>query len=135
MAFWKNKNIWGPILAGFVLAIMILLIISRFFEGWQLSLSNNLYGRYEPSKDIIIVAVDQKTIDELGPLSTWSRSNYADVLADLNKYQPKVVAFDYYFLKPRDEEGDARFFDELTKTANYVTVLYVSKIKIGRAHV
>ena len=82
---------------------------SQLLSLWQLDFSNNLYGKLEPSNDIVVVGIDNRTIENLGWPDNWSRGIYARMLDNLNQYDPEVVAFDIVFLNERDEEGDNKF--------------------------
>jgi adenylate cyclase len=120
MKFWKNKKIFTLIIAAGISALMVLLVILNVFEVFQLKLSDNLYGRNpNPSEDIVIVGIDENTFNSetgLGPISFWSRANYATTLDNLNKYEPTLVLFDILFITERDEKGDEMFASALEST-------------------
>ena len=50
--------------------------------------------------DIKIIGIDAKTMDEYGPIQTWSRERYADLINKLNideVSKPYVIGFDILF--------------------------------------
>ncbi len=52
------------------------------------------------SNDIKIIAIDERTLEELGPIGTWSRQYYADLVRQLNTHEdarPAVIGFDIIF--------------------------------------
>jgi adenylate cyclase len=119
MAFWKNKNFFVFLVAFCTVALFTL--GENVFEPWQLRLADNLYGLNKPSPDIVIVQVDDKSLDAsqgLGPVTDWSRNNYAQVLENINKHHPRLVAFDVFFKDAKDAKGDLRLRDALAKTKN-----------------
>jgi len=97
----KNKNIKKLIFAviiGFaVTMISLILTLLNPFNSWHLKLTNSLFTRNEPSKDIVIVAIDNASIDpanNLGRFADWSRTYYAEVIQKLEKAGAKVIGFD-----------------------------------------
>ncbi len=63
-----------------------------------------LRGQVHPSPDILIVAIDQKTIDDLGAWP-FSRVHYARMLENLKQDGAAVVGFDITFPKPDEKSG------------------------------
>ena len=73
---------------------------------------------------IKIIGIDEKTMSDLGPIQTWSRSNYAELLNKLNENEdskPMVVGFDIQFSGNVDD-GDSEFVDAAKKSGNVVIV-------------
>lgn len=105
-----------------MMVIMIVLSSSNALKGWQLFFADSLYQGKNPGDQIVIVHVDQKTIDPdgLGEYGTWNRSNFARVLKNINKHEPKLVAFDFFFRAAKDDAGDGEFRDALSQTKNPV---------------
>jgi len=61
-------------------------------------------GQLRPSPDILIVAIDQKTLDDLGAWP-FSRVHYARMLENLKQDGAAVVGFDVTFPKPDEKSG------------------------------
>lgn len=61
-------------------------------------------GRAYPSPEIIVVAIDQKTLDDLGAWP-FSRMHYVDMLNHLVADRAKVIGFDIAFPKPDEKSG------------------------------
>ena len=73
---------------------------------------------------IKIIGIDEKTMNELGPIQTWSRSTYADLLNKLTENEdskPMVVGFDIQFSGNVDD-GDAAFVEAAKQSGNVVIV-------------
>lgn len=127
MHILKNKKMIAGLIAGCVSVILFVAVATNLLQVWQLKFANNLFANKSAnsSKSIIIIGVDDKTIDPytgLGEMGKWDRSNYATVLNNLNKYQPKVVGFDFYFKDKRSENGDNEFGQSLIATKNPVII-------------
>lgn len=76
------------------------------------------------NQSIKIIAIDEKTLGELGPYGTWPRSTYATLLENLGDY-PSVVGFDIMFIGNMDEEDDAVFEETLKKNDNVVMTSHI----------
>ena len=61
----------------------------------------------EPSSDVVIVAIDEKSLRELGPQRKWGREKYAELVTALGEAEALVVAFDILFTQ-RSEAKDAK---------------------------
>lgn len=68
-------------------------------EKWQLKLTNRFYDRNEPSSEIVIVGIDEHSInpDGIGKWGTWSREVYAQAIENLEEAGAKVIALDLTF--------------------------------------
>ncbi|MCR5215302.1 MAG: adenylate/guanylate cyclase domain-containing protein [Eubacterium sp.] len=75
--------------------------------------------------DIKIIGIDEKTLEELGPMQTWSRSVYAELLEKLYENEenlwPTVVGFDIQFSGEIDQ-GDDEFSAIARKAGNVIIV-------------
>jgi len=116
MKFIKNKTAFALILGSASGLLLIILAAGNVFDIWQLHLSDFLFSPRKTSEEIVIVPVDDKTISRLGPFDTWDRGNFAKVLENINKYDPKVVAFDFFFKSAKDPQTDEAFKEALQKT-------------------
>jgi adenylate cyclase len=54
---------------------------------------------------VVIVAIDQKSLDALGHFP-WQRDRYTQLLQQFDQAQPNVVAFDLVFSEPTPEDQD-----------------------------
>ncbi len=82
---------------------------------------------------IKIIAIDEKTMEELGPINTWSRQYYADLINYLNSDEdakPSVIGFDIifsgYFGEEGISDGDKAFVDAC---ATYDNVVVASQLE------
>jgi len=71
-------------------------------------------GPRELTENIVIVSVDDKSIEELGRWP-WKRSLIADELKKIAQGNPKTIAFDMVFSEP-DPTAQAQIFQDLKKS-------------------
>ncbi len=71
-------------------------------------------GNVKPGLQIAIVAIDEKSINELGRWP-WSRRRLAELVGKLADYHPKIVAFDIVFSEPESKDADAMLGVSLQK--------------------
>jgi len=99
-----------------VIALLITVMLSflfsiGLFSNIQTSLSDSFYGGLFPREDIIIVAIDDKSMQEIGRWP-WDRENFAEIIPLLK--ETKVTGIDVAFFEESNEESD----DALIKAAN-----------------
>lgn len=110
---YKSKFLLEWLIAiGLTLALMSLIIVSNITKPIGSGIYDQIQSIFEdtPTNDIVIVAIDDRTIDELGG---WpiSRLNYAQLLKNLadTDNKPKAIGFDILFF---DETKDDQLFIE-----------------------
>lgn len=121
-----------------VFLIVLLLSVTNLLSPLDYILRDGLYQipRGVDSR-IKIIAIDEATLEALGPIQTWSRSYYADLIRILNGNEaskPSVIAFDIIFSGYVDTEGDMAFAKEAADSGNVVTAsqfVYSEKSEIG----
>lgn len=105
--------------------LIFLLTVTNLFSSVDYMLKDALYQipRGIDSR-IKIIGVDDKTLEELGPINTWSRQNYADLIAQLNKdgVGPEMIAFDILFSGTVEDTGDTAFAKAAKEAGNVITV-------------
>ena len=114
-----------------VIALVFLLTITNLFSHLDYMLKDALYQIPRGvSSQIKIIAIDDKTLEELGPINTWSRQYYADLINILNSNEnakPAVIAFDILFSGYFGDnntivEGDMAFAEAAKESGNVVAV-------------
>lgn len=78
-----------------------------------------LYHSTRPQPQIAIIAIDKKSLDEIGTFP-WSRAIHAQLLQRLAQAPPRVIAFDIVFAPPTAE--DASFASALAQAGNAIVV-------------
>jgi adenylate cyclase len=87
-------------------ALVSLLWALGFWQGLEQSSYSpllRLRGAIPWDDRVVIVAIDQKSLDALGHFP-WKRDRYTQLLQQLDQAQPNVVAFDLVFSEPTPED-------------------------------
>ncbi len=97
------------------------------FASFDYMMKDTFYQRPRGvDNNIKIIAIDEKTLEELGPIGTWSRQYYADLIGQLytDETGPAVIGFDIIFSGYFDGEsgktGELAFADACKKAGNVV---------------
>jgi adenylate cyclase len=84
--------------------------------NWQLR--DSLFTSTAPSPNIVIVAIDDETLDTYGRLGDWSRSLHAQAIDNLDAAGASVIGFDVLFAEPAP--GDAELEAAMLNAENVV---------------
>lgn len=79
------------------------LFLAGYFVSLQSVFSDKLYGDRPHSPEIVIVAIDNESIGQIGRWP-WDRSVHADFFRKLAAYRPRAVGVDIAFLEPTDQD-------------------------------
>jgi CHASE2 domain-containing sensor protein/signal transduction histidine kinase len=86
---------------------------------------------HAPSPDILIVAIDDRSIDELGRWP-WPRDVHARLFERLAADAPKAVLFDLFLTEPsRDAQEDERLAQAMGRLPVYLPLLHASPAAPG----
>lgn len=107
-----------------VTAVLALLLNAGFLSVWQDGLSDAVMGGRQPLKNIAIVAVDDRSLQEVGRWP-WSRQQYVALLQKLNG--SKLVGFDIAFFEPSTAIEDEALGRAMRAAGNVVIPLEVTK--------
>lgn len=121
----EKKKVIRDILESLLVAVIVfLLTITNLFYSVDYVLKDALYQMPRGiDSRIKIIAIDERTLEALGPIQTWSRQQYADLISVLNTYEdakPAVIGFDIIFSGHVDEAGDAAFAKAAEESGNVV---------------
>jgi adenylate cyclase len=131
--FWgpskRRRYIWGLTVALLAGGIFCLLFGLNVFSSFQLQ-SNDFFFRSvnynatleSDSKEIVIIGIDDKSLDQLGRFSSWPRSYYAQLVNVLDECKSRVVVFDLLFSDP---ESDDQLLASSIKSAKNVILAEV----------
>ena len=104
-------------------------IFFNLFSGLDFFARDLLYSNRRPTDSAIkIIAIDEKTIAQLGPFGTWDRSVYAELIRLLNqdaKARPAVIAFDVLFVGRMSGAGDEAFAARVRESGNVVAASHL----------
>ena len=116
-----------PVIEALIVGILVfLLTLTNLFSELDYIARDKLYQVPRGIRsDIKIIGIDSRTLEEYGPIQTWSRSVYADLINILNvdeSTKPYVIGFDILFSGNVDEGDDAL----VEAAGNYGNVVVVS---------
>ncbi len=107
-------------------ALVFILTITNAFSRLDYMATDVLYQTPRGvSSKIKIIGVDEDTLEKYGPINTWSRQIYADLIKKLTENEenaPDIIGFDIQFSGHVDEAGDAAFAEAAREYGNVVTV-------------
>ncbi len=107
-------------------AIVFITVYADLFYSLDSALKDKLYQSPRGiNNNIKIIAIDDKTLEKLGPFGTWSRSVYADLIDSMGD-NPAVIAMDIMFFGNIDEEGDEALRAACEKNGNVVAGSYIN---------
>lgn len=96
-----NKH-FSLITYSFSVALVILIALMGSFDFFQkfeyivFDSFFNLRGNKVGTEEIIIIEIDEKSLDHFGPWP-WSRDLIALLISTLNEYSPKMICLDVFF--------------------------------------
>ncbi len=123
-----KKHILTVIEALIVGILVFLLTYTNAFSALDYIARDSLYQVPRGIRsDIKIIGIDTRTLEEYGPIQTWSRSVYANLINTLNvdeNTRPYVVGFDILLSGniKTDPEGDQALVDAAGEYGNVVVV-------------
>lgn len=124
----KRKLVGIALVSGIASVVMILLALINPFEKMQLQLASYLYRERPTQNPVIIVAIDNKSLNDeqgLGKFETWSREYYARVIENLEKYDPSSIGVDILF----QNENRGIAVKELKEIVGQTDQVIVDKVK------
>lgn len=81
-----------------------ILSVLNVFSGLETLTTDFLYQPFPASGNVVIIAIDKKSLDEIGPWP-WPRAIQAALLDRLSSSTPRVIAFDLVFPQPVPEDS------------------------------
>lgn len=122
----KEKLYFGLKTAA-VAVIAFVLCYSQILYSVDKLFADAIYQTQTPTDmRIKIIAIDERTIQAYGDISSWSRDIPAQLVETLNAQEetaPAVIAFDIMYISENDAEADARFAEACAKGGNVVTAV------------
>ena len=107
----KNEKYFIGIFIGLIIAsILSVFYLIGFFGSWQTALSNDLYQEKEPLEHIIILAIDDKSLQEMGRWP-WPREAFVELFNKLDNAE--IVGVDVAFFEDYDLEIDSQIAEAI----------------------
>ena len=117
-----------------VTAAVVLTSLAFLYFGtagfWDIGISDRLNQRESvTNKKIYIIGIDDKTLEQYGPVNTWSREIPAKLVSLLNgadDARPAVIGFDVIYSEKADREADDLFAAVCGEAGNVVAAMSFS---------
>ena len=136
----RQKTLRGLWIGCAVASLVLILWAVNAFASARLRLSNAYFVSQETSDTVVIVALDNASLEAYGrSVVAWDRSVYADLLMILNEGGARVVGLDVLFAEPTSEDDvlieamDAIRFGE-NRTRTILPQVGVPRAQIPDAH-
>jgi adenylate cyclase len=100
----------------------LLVLVVQPFTRINLSLTDQLFAPEPPSSNIVIVGIDDATLETYGKWSEWHRSLHAQAINNLSAAGAKVIGFDVLFA---DTSTDDTILSQAIKEAGNVVLAAV----------
>jgi len=118
-----NKVLLPAILLGlavlFVLSVFVLINPITSLKSNSYNMLFSWRGKRAPIEDIIIVAIDDKSLEELGTYP-WPRDVYGKIIDKLKKDNARVIGLDIEFANPGPKPENDLYFARAAKAAGNV---------------
>jgi len=125
------KIMWKVIIPVVLALLTLFLCWSQVLYSFDKIFSDMCYQTpTTANKNIAIIAIDEKTLQEYGKIETWSRSRYAQLIELLNQNAdeaPSVIAMDIIYAGTTDDAADSEFVKACGKAGNVITAVDVVK--------
>lgn len=113
------------ITAGIIVVVAVLSYLD-VMRVWDNSVSDLLNQKASGvDRDIYIVGIDDKTLEEYGMITSWGRELSGRLVEKLNEdpdARPAVIGFDVIYSETVEEEGDSYFARACEEAGNVVAV-------------
>ena len=112
-----------------VVALTFVLCYSQCLYSFDKMITDPIYQAPSVTNSAIkIIAIDERTIQTYGDISTWSReipAKLVEILNEDSENAPAVIGFDVMYVSQKDAEGDGRFAGACAAAGNVVTAVNV----------
>jgi CHASE2 domain-containing sensor protein/tRNA A-37 threonylcarbamoyl transferase component Bud32 len=119
----RRLRIWVAAAAGLLLLIRVAAEVTPVMRVPDLTLLNawqSLRATERPSPQVVIVGLDEKSIQRFGP-PAWPRSEYVPLIERLAAAGAQVIGFDFTFgALEREAENNARMAEAMRAAGNVV---------------
>ncbi|MDJ0643381.1 MAG: CHASE2 domain-containing protein [Erythrobacter sp.] len=117
----KNFRLFGEWCV--LLAATLVLVMVAWHQQWTHRLDASMLDLAsdmrlgEPSDEIVLIEIDDRSLTEIGNWP-WDRDRHADLIEQLQAYQPKLIVFDILFIEPTSSESDGRLAKAIVDAGN-----------------
>jgi len=106
------------ILLGVGILFILVATLVQPFASTNLWLTDRLFTSVPPSRNIVVVGIDDDTLTTYGRLADWPRDLHAQAITRLSEAEAKVISFDVLFVDTSPE--DNKVADAISNAGNVV---------------
>ena len=123
----RKSPLWRTLLAGVLAAALFSgICASNIMYAQDTYVADALYQHATPQDgQIVLINIDQKSLDALGPFQSWGRALMGDVINTLNQdpqAAPAVIALDVLYVGGSDDpDGDSYLAEACAGSCPVVT--------------
>ncbi len=124
----RFKGFWGALLISLGSAFLIsFLFWAGFLGGWQNRLNDLLILPRPASPEIVIAAIDDKSLSQIGRWP-WSRAVQARLVDALRQAEARLIVFDVNFSEPENQAADRSLAQAIKKAGNVILPVEAEKL-------
>lgn len=113
-----------PFIITMILFIVITIVYNDVFYSIDKTFSDRIFQKEQAvDRRIVILGIDDETLEYLGPYDTWTRDMYGDVINILNEdanNKPLAIGLDVLFSGEKEKENDNYLIDACKQAENVV---------------
>jgi adenylate cyclase len=115
-----KKHYLAIIISGLLVGVFAgALFFLGFFVDWRNKTADKLFVGKKPSEDIVIVAIDNQSLQALGRWP-WDRKTQAELIDKINDAEPLVIGVDVNFSENSNSESDQLLSEAIKKAGNVI---------------
>lgn len=128
----KIKRLFRAILIAFTATLLggIAYLLTPLDGAWGLDMLFQIRGKRPPPHDVVIVAMDERSVDRLGvwrDMTEW-RGFHAKLIQELQRQGALLIVFDLQFMQAQPEH-DPAFAEAIKRAGNVLVTACVQKQK------
>lgn len=123
----RNKLLFSALLSSSVCIVLIFLLSINAFQSINLGLSDRLYSEQRPFSEISVIAIDDKSLNEIGRWP-WNRDVFANALEKLN--DSAVIGIDISFFEKSG--NDAKLSAAIEKMKDKIVLVSECSFENGK---
>jgi CHASE2 domain-containing sensor protein len=117
-AWFTRRGILAAAVGALTAVLVVLLYAAGVLDGLERQSVDQRFswrGRQSSGTDIVIVGIDQKTLQTLGIRPPLPRADYAKVLDQIRAAEPRLIGIDTQFIGRSDPSDDKALLDGIAR--------------------
>ena len=135
---WRNRRrrsqaVRTALILLFCTALVVL--VTWFVPALSLASQNALFrlrGAFEPPNDIVIVAIDDRSLQSIGQWP-WPRAVMADAIDRLTRDRPRAIGLDVIYAEPSSPADDKELAEAIARNGHVILPVQLYETTSGSA--